>query len=311
MAKSEFVNKLSRNFHKFGLQLKKHSPEILVVTGVVGVVASAVMACKATTKLDTVLSDTKEKTEAIHTAIEKQEVAGEVYTKEDGKKDLVRVYTHTGLELVKLYGPAVLVGAASISSILMSHNIIRKRNIALAAAYSVVDGSFKDYRKNVIERFGKELDKELRYNIKTEEVETKVVDEKGKEKTVKETVEIVNPNTYSDYARFFDCGNPGWHKNPEYTLMFLKQQQAHANDMLKLRGHLFLNEVYEMLGIKKTSAGQVVGWVYDEVNPVGDNFVDFGIYDLSNPEKRRFVNGDETAILLDFNVDGPVYQLLG
>ena len=199
----------------------------------------------------------------------------------------------------------------SITSILVGHNILRKRNLALAAAYTAIDTSFKAYRGRVVERFGKELDKELRYNIKAKEVEETVIDEKtGKEKVVKKTIAVVDPNEYSDYARFFDDGCNGWSKDPEFNLMFLKQQQSYANDLLKTRGHLFLNEVYDLLGIQRTKAGNIVGWIYDEKNPVGDNFVDFGIYDINRPKNRDFVNGYERTIILDFNVDGDILSLM-
>jgi hypothetical protein len=163
----------------------------------------------------------------------------------------------------------------------------------------------------VVDRFGQELDKELRYNIKAKEVEEIVVDEKGEQKPVKKTVHVAdNPNDYSDYARFFDETCVGWEKNAEYNLMFVKQIQNHANDILKARGHLLLNDVYDMLGIPRTQAGMVVGWVYDEKNPVGDNYVDFGLFDVSRETVRNFVNGYERSILLDFNVDGNIYDLM-
>lgn len=308
MAKGDFLIKVSRSFHKVGFQLKKHSPEILVVTGVVGTVVSAVMACKATTKINTVLDETKANVEAIHEAAEKKEINGVEYTDKDKKKDLTITYAKTGLNLVKLYGPSVIVGAASIGAILTSHNIVRKRNIALAAAYTAVDSGFKEYRGRVVERLGEEMDKELKYNIKAKEVEEKVVDENGKEQTVKKTVDVVYNTEPSDYARFYDDGCNGWTKNPEYNLMFLKQQQNYANDLLQSRGHLFLNEVYDMLGIPRTTAGQEVGWV---LGCGGDDYVDFGLYDQSKERVRAFVNGYERVILLDFNVDGPVHHLLG
>lgn len=305
MSKIEIMNKLTRTVNRAGLKLKKHSPEILVVTGVVGVVASAVMACKATTKIDTILAEAKEKVDAIH-EISADPETKDLYTEEDGKKDLVLVYTQTGLKLAKLYGPSLLLGAASIGCILASNNIIRKRNVALAAAYTAVDNSFKEYRGRVIERFGKELDRELKYNIKTEEVEEVVVDEDGKETIVKTPVDVMDPNVYSPYSIVFDDGNTGWDKDPELTKFFLVQQQNYANDRLKARGHLFLNEVYDMLGAQRTKAGAQVGWIYDEKNPIGDNYVDFGLFDIHKPKARDFINGYEKVIVLDFNVDGVI-----
>ena len=209
-----------------------------------------------------------------------------------------------------MYAPAVIVGGLSITAILTGHNITRKRNIALAAAYTAVDKSFKEYRGRVVERFGEALDKELKYGIKTQEVEEVTVNEDGSESVVKKTVDVMDPNNISEYARFFDDGCKGWTKDPEYNLMFLKDQQRYANDLLQSKGHLFLNEVYDMLGIPRTKAGQVVGWIYDEKHPVGDNFVDFGIYDMHRTPNRDFVNGYERTILLDFNVDGSILDLI-
>lgn len=310
MKTNEIMNNITRKFHKIGFQFKKHSPEILVVAGVVGGVTSAVMACKATTKAGDIIEDTKSQLDIIHKGMEDGNIRGVEYTKEDGTKDLTIVYTQTVVKFIKLYGPAVALGTVSIVSILAGHNITRKRNLALTAAYATIDNSFKQYRNRVIERFGEELDRELRYDIKAKEVEETVVNEDGTESTVKTTVNVIDPNTISDYSRIFDECNTSWSKSPEHNLVFLKQQQNYANDLLKSRGHLFLNEVYDMLGFPRTQAGQIVGWVYDEVNPIGDNFVDFGIYNLDSERARAFVNGYERSILLDFNVDGNVWKLM-
>lgn len=311
MNKVDVINKVSRSMHKVGFQLKKHSPEILVVVGVVGTVASAVMACKATLKVNEVLEDAKSDIDKIHAATETGYTeSGKEYTEEDSKKELATVYLQTGAKFAKLYGPAVVLGTLSVTAIITSNNILRQRNIALAAAYTAVDKGFKEYRSRVVERFGKELDHELRYNIKAKEIEETVVNEDGTETTIKKTVNVVDPNEYSVYAKFFDSYCAGWTKDPEYNLTFLKQQQSFATDKLKAQGYLFLNDVYAMLGIQKTRAGQIVGWVYDEKKPIGDNFVDFGIYDMHKPANRDFVNGYERTILLDFNVDGDILNFI-
>lgn len=311
MKNFEIMNTVTRNLNRVGFQLKKHSPEILIVTGIVGIVTSAVMACKATTKINDILEDTKTQVEKVHTVLEDESIPEETYSEEDSKKDLAIIYAKAGLSFVKLYGPSILLGAVSIASIITSNNILRKRNIALAAAYTVVDTSFKEYRGRVIERFGEELDKELKYNVKAENVKETFIDEDGSEKTVDKTVEMTDPHAcYSNYARFYDDGCKGWTKDPELNLVFLKQMQQYANDRLRARGHLFLNEVYDMLGIPHSSAGQIVGWIYDEDNPNGDNYVDFGIYDTYKEKSRDFVNGYERVILLDFNVDGIIYNLI-
>lgn len=317
MTKVELINSVTRSFHKVKFGLKKHSPEILVVTGVVGVVASAVMACKATTKVNAILEEAKKNVEGVHEVLESPELRqkyveryNEEFTVEASKKELAAIYLKTGFNFVKLYGPSVVLGAASIACILTSHNIIRKRNIALAAAYATIDQGFKDYRGNVIERFGKELDRELRYNVKAKEITETVTKEDGTEETVTKTVNAVEPTQYSGYARCFDETCAYWDRDAERNLFFLLQQQNWANEKLQRQGYLFLNDVYKMLGMQPTAAGQCVGWIYDEKHPVGDNCVDFNIHDLHDESKRLFVNGYEKAIWIDFNVDGDILDLM-
>ena len=298
-----------KGYNKVSLQAAKHSPEILAGIGVVGVVASTVLACKATMKINDILVDAKDQLDKVKD-IANDPAYADIYNEEDAKKDTTIIYVQKGVEIVKIYLPAITVGAVSIGCLLASNNILRKRNAALGAAYATLDKSYKTYRNRVAERFGDEVEKEIRYGIKAEKVEKTVIDEDGNEVTVEEEVKVMDPNLYSDYARFFDEASPYWQKDPEYNLMFLKAQQQYANDLLKSRGRLFLNEVYEMLGIDKSKAGQIVGWVYDPVNPIGDNFVDFGIYDMSKDRVRAFVNGYEPNILLDFNVDGNVWDAM-
>lgn len=297
---------LSRSFHKVGFEVKKHSPEILLVGGIIGGVTAAVMACKATTKVQDILEETKQHVDVIHKGMETGEVNGDEYTVEDGKKDLAIVYAQSGLEFVKLYGPSVGLGVLSVTSILASNNIMRKRNVALAAAYSVVDNGFKEYRARLVERFGEELDRELKYNVKTEKVQETVIDENGEEKIVEKTITTANIREHSEFAKFYDDGCKGWTKDPHLNLMALRRIQDWCNERLKSRGYMFLNEVYAELGIPRTPAGQVVGWIYDPKDPKRHNCIDFGIYNYDDPRVRDFVNGYERVILLDFNVDGNI-----
>lgn len=305
MKKNEIIAKATGIVNTTTIKIKKHSPEILIVAGVIGTVASAVMACKATTKLSTVLEEHKNDVDAVHKCSDDEELKGE-YSKEDAKKDLTIIYAQTGVKLAKLYAPAIALGALSLTSIIASNNILRKRNVALAAAYATVDKSFKEYRSRVVDRFGEQVDKELKYDIKAKKFEETVKDpETGKEKKVKSTVNVANAD--SGYARFFDETCKGYEKDTQYNLCVLHGQEQYANDMLHARGYIFLNDVYDMLGIDRTKEGQIVGWVYDKNNEVGDNFVDFGILETN----RETEDGSyEPAILLDFNVDGNILDLI-
>ncbi len=304
---SNISTKAASFVKKTGFQLRQYSPEILVVAGVIGTVVSAVMACKATTKVNDILEQHKEDVEKIHTVAKDEKYADE-YTESDMKKDLTIVYAQTALKFAKLYGPAVLLGSLSITGILTSNNILRKRNIAIATAYAALDKSFKGYRERLTERYGETVDRELKYGIKAQKIEETVVDENGKTKKTKTIVPVVENEKNSVYARFFDETNPNWEKNPDYNLMFLRAQENYANQRLCADGYLFLNDVYESLGIPKCSIGQVVGWIYDPEDQNADCHVSFGIYDLYRAVTRDFVNGFEPAILLDFNVDGVMWD---
>lgn len=300
--KTEIMKSVNGVTSKAVMKLKKHSPEILVVAGIAGTVVSAVLACKATTKVAEILDETKGTLDTIHEGMETGAINGQEYTNEDGKKDTVVVYAQTGMKLAKLYGPAIILGTLSITSILASNNILRKRNVALGAAYAAIDKSFKEYRGRVIERFGEQVDTELKYGIKAKKFEEIEVDpETGKEKKVKKTVMVTDPNLQSDYAVYFDSKSRNYETNPDYNRMFLKAQQAFANDKLQTRGHLFLNEVLDDLDLPRTPAGQIVGWTKD--GP--DGYVNFRIVEV---ERETEDGRHEPALLLDFNVEGNIWE---
>ena len=300
--KTEIMKSVNGMASKTVMKLKKHSPEILVVAGIAGTVVSAVLACKATTKVAEILDETKGTLDTIHEGMETGAINGQEYTTEDGKKDTVVVYAQTGMKLAKLYGPAIILGTLSITSILASNNILRKRNVALGAAYAAINKSFKEYRGRVIERFGEQVDTELKYGIKAKKFEEIEVDpETGKEKKVKKTVMVADPNLQSDYAVYLDSKSRNYETNPDNNRMFLKAQQAFANDKLQTRGHLFLNEVLDDLDLPRTPAGQIVGWTKD--GP--DGYVNFRIVEV---ERETEDGRHEPALLLDFNVEGNIWE---
>ena len=295
---------IKRNLMKVKLKIVKHSPEILLGVGVIGMVTSTVLACRATLKLNDIKKEHDVTEEAINEALA---LHSDDYTEEDAKNDFKVNNVQTVVKIGLGYIPSVLVGGASLACILSAHNIMRNRNAAISAALTIANETLERYRRNVIEKYGEDVDKEMRYGLKKDKIITKDSEGNDVEQDVTVAQEI---DQYSDYARFFDDGNDNWQKEPEYNLMFLKAQQQYANDRLIADGYLFLNDVYDMLGIPRSKAGQVVGWVYNEENPTGDNFVDFGLYDLHKENVRDFVNGLEPTVLLDFNVDGNIWDLM-
>lgn len=302
---NKFTTAVGRTFNKVGLGIKKHSPEILVVTGIVGMVGAAILACKATTKISTISEEHNEQLESVKNTLETRP---DEYSIDDSKRDTRIIYIQTGLKYVKIYAPSVVLAAASITCILASHGILKKRNVALAAAYATMDESFKKYRERVIERFGETVDKELKYGVKAEQIETTEIDEgSGKSKKVKKTINVADKNLGgSPYAMWFDetTSDAFQRNNLDYNIMFLRQRQSYFNDILDARGFLFLGDVYEGLGIERDKCSQIVGWRKDAG---GDNFVDFGF------EILPIKDGDgeyEDKIKLDFNVMGNILDLI-
>lgn len=296
-----------------GLVLKKYSPEILTAAGVIGTVGSTVLACKATLKVEDILDEAKKKSNLINAVHDGEIEVDAEYTDKDYSKDLIVNRTQTAVKLIKLYGPAISLGILSITAILGGQHILRKRNVAVMAAYKLCEESFNNYRSRVKDELGEEKDRQFYYGITEETVKDKVKTKDGKTKTVTKKVEKAPDHLYSQYARFFDEVNMNWDKSPEQNMYFLKMVQNQMNDKLKARGHVFLNEVYDALGFDRSEAGQLVGWVWDKDNTAmeaGDGYIDFGIFDGNDYAKRAFVNGDERSILLDFNIDGMIYDLI-
>lgn len=286
---------IQRSFSRQLLVGQKHSPKFLFVGGVVGMVGSTVLACRSTLKLEEVL---KESQNDLHVA---KTIEHEDYSEEDRQKDTAIIYIRAGVAVAKLYAPSVALGAISIAALTKSHNILNERNAALTAAYVAIDKGFREYRHRVVEKYGEDEDRRLRYDTEL------LVTGPGEGKNNKpKTSERVGPDAATIYARFFDEYSRNWAKEPEYNALFLRCQQNYANDLLNARGHVFLNEVYDMLGIDHSQAGAIVGWVK---NGDGDGYIDFGVFVAGAGDRvRDFVNGREGSILLDFNVDGVIFD---
>jgi len=273
---------------------RKFSPEILTVAGVVGVVAAGVLAARATLKLEPVVDNIRM---GVEVAKQRQEEGEGNY-----QKDITYVYSQGALDLVKLYGPSVTLGAVSIFGILAGHRILSKRNAALAVAYKGLETAFNKYRERVREAIGEDKERELYYDGAFHEIKITHEDDSV------ETVEAIDVNGLSPYARIFDELSTVWDKNPDYNLQRLRAEQNYVNDMLKLRGHVFLNEVYDRLGLERSEAGSIVGWTFGKG---GDNYIDFGIYDPRNHKGLNPTTSRHDGVfILDFNVEGPIYQQL-
>lgn len=294
--------KVTRFAGRVGLKLKAASPEIMLGLGIVGVIGAGYLACKATLKSQAVIEETHEMIDdAEIDAVDRR--LPEKYR----KKAIFKVYVHQTAKMARIYAPAMAVGAASLALIIGSHSILNRRYLGVTAAYKAVEEAYRAYRKKVANMIGEEEEKDLYLGReRRDDIPVETNDPNNGDPVISATSGVVvNPKyNVSPYARFFDERSSQWEKNAEFNNIFLRSQQNYANNLLRARGHLFLNEVYDMLDIPRTQEGQVVGWVLGN----GDDYVDFGLNDCYREKVRDFVNGYERSILLDFNVDGVIYD---
>lgn len=316
--KSEFIGKMTRTASKYGYRLKKASPTIMIVGAAVGGVTATVLACKATIKAQDILEEHNAAVKNIHETKEKIDNGelelkeGENYTEEDMKKDITTTYVHTGMELAKVYAPAVSLGVASLTCMFGSHHIMTKRNASLTAAYIALDKAFSEYKLRVSDRFGDRVQHELEHNVKAVEVESKKTDENGIEETIKEYKDVALQHT-SPYTCIFDETVDTWQPDSQLNRSYLFLMEQAANKRLRSQGHLFLNDVLASIGTHggvsmKTPEGQIVGWLYDPNDATKQNHVDFGVtnYVEGNDALNNFIDGHERSVMLRFNCDGPI-----
>lgn len=297
---------LPKSIAKLGLQVSKRSPELCMVGAGVCFLGAIVAASHATTKVEEILNEWNDKIEDIEFALKEPEIVESgKYTPEDAKKDKMIVYCQTGANLIKNYALTAALFASGTAFMLSSYKIMSARYSTLLGAYTALQGLFEKYRQNVRNDLGEEKDLDFLYSRETAKLELESTDKRGKVIKKVGDVKVMSgdPTQYSPYARFFDESCSQWKKDHEYNLTYLVHQQAYMNARFNSVGHVFLNEVYDALGIPRTTAGALVGWVKGN----GNDYIDFGIFTGFAPN-RNFVNGYERVILLDFNVDGLIYD---
>jgi hypothetical protein len=291
------ASKFTRGLGRTKLFLGKNSPEILLVVGIVAGLTGAYFAAKVTEEARQEVEATKEEAEEVMTKAQSDE-----YTETDQQKELGMVVIKGSLQVAKLYAPAIGFGVLSITALLMSHNIMTRRMASLSTAYSMAVEALSLYRKRVIEEYGEDADLIINRSM----TEKKDLDEDGNETT---TVEWeARPGIYGAY---FDEGSREFRETYEMNLFFLQSQEKVANQMLKWQGHVFLNEVFDMLGLPRTSIGAIVGWKYQhDPKKNNDGYISFDTQGIYNEANSRELRASNPRFLLDFNVDGEIYKLI-
>lgn len=307
---SKLAEKLGPTASKIVFKAKQHAPEALVGAGVIFMVVGTGVAIKKTLEAEPIFEDAKAEIDAVKTYYNTVDHET-VYSAADYRKDLAKAYIRNMGKVAIHYGPAMAFEVLGVAFIGAGHNMIRKENLKYIAAAKALDETFKTYRGRVKNYVGDEVEKRLFVGGEEEEVEEEVVNEKGKKKVEKKKIQTYHgPVEASIYARMFDetlAGQGTWKPDANYNRLFLKAKQNYWNDHLRVFGYVFLNDIYKDLGYEPTSMGQIVGWLRDGD---GDGFIDFGIFDQVGEylPKSEFINGSNPNILLDFNVDGVIYD---
>lgn len=309
MKKTELATKAGQILVKTKLGIKKHSPEILVVTGIGTGIVAAIIACKQTIKANDIVAEARKSLQNIEDVKELAANNEVEYTEENEQEDRKTIGMQVAVGMVKTYALPVGLGILSITCILAGHHILKKRNVALAAAYSALSTDFTNYRKRVVDKYGKDVDFMLKNGLEKQIVANQVIDpETGEVKETKEEVLTYEGDKLSQYARVFDeVGSTQWTPSADHNRAFLLMEQNYFNERIRTRGYIFLNEVYERLGFRPTKAGSVVGWVYQNADYEG---IDFGIFTAHTQKAAEFLEGTEPSIILDFNVQGDILSLV-
>lgn len=292
---------VSSTLARQALRVRKNSPVIMFGAGIATAVTATVFACKATLHVDEVITAAEKDRLRMDEAIVK---FPDRYSDQQRREDLHFVRVKTAVKIGKLYAPAIGLGVISIGLLTGSHLVLTRRNVALTAAYTVLDKGFREYRERVVKEFGEDKDREFRYGTIAKEIV-----EEGEHGHEVKTVQRIGAHGRSIYARPFDQNNRHWSRHPMDNRSFIMNMQSWANDKLGANGSLLLNDVYDMLGMDRSVEGCVVGWVKDRKRTGGDGYVSFGL-DADRQEVRDFMMGDEGAVWLDFNVDGVVYKFI-
>lgn len=210
--------------------VKKNDATILTCIGGAGVVATTIMAVKATPK-----------------ALEKIEVATEEKGEELTKFEKAIVAAPT-------YIPTALVGIGTLTCIFGANVLNKQHQAALVSAYTVLDSSFKEYKQKVKDIYGEETHQNIVDSIAVEKADPDIV---VRGNYLGTNCDLSTEESCSEPVLFYD----------EYSNRFFEASveqvmnaEYHLNRNYVLRGYSYLNELYEFLGLEETDYGSVLGW---------------------------------------------------
>ena len=274
-----------RGYGKVSFFCKEYSPQIHFVLGVIAFAETCRSFYNAKPKYEQVMKEYHEELAKQKEAEEKADNVpggGQIrYPEEDRKADRRTIKLKTGVKVVKVFAGPTVKAAVTLTLFRRGFGILEARNKGLTEVASAL--AMAPEKKVEL------TDGESTEVAKTDEPEYEICTDP----VVKE----------------FDRKNPNFSDMMENNRFFLQQKQNYCNLLLHSRGYLFLNEVFELLDMEKTEAGQVIGWKYynettDALKNGASNFVSFGIFDTDDPVAGPvFAGARLERVMLRFNVD--------
>ena len=209
----------------------RKSPTILTVLSIGGLLATVALAVYETPKVLTLIDDERH------------------LRKEEDKRNNVEPQDMTKFEIVKLvwpiYIPAILMGTATIASIIASNTINTKRNAVLTGAYFLSETALKDYQAKVIETIGVNKAKLIKDSIAQDKVN----------KTKKDSKTIIM--TGNGDTLCFDTISGRYLRS---SMDKLKKAENEINHKLISEMWMSLNEMYDYIGLPHVDMGNAQGY---------------------------------------------------
>lgn len=282
---------------RMSFTLNQNAPSICLAVGIGGVVAAGIIACVQTLKVPAMIEDVQEQEQKLkETADKTVEVVDGDIVDEDEKEtaladDIRKMRLTTGVAIAKLYIPAIIIATCGFCLIVHSHYQMAARNVALYGAYLALQKEFDEYRENVKERFGEDVDKQLRFNVNPDKIREQLEGEADTPSTA-----LIEART-----RFlFDENNSDlYQKNMEYNIHLISIAEHNLNHLLRANGHIFVNEALAELHLPLIQSGQDNGWIYD---PMVEHKIVLSTYYVEDDNRG--------GIWIEMNIDGDIRHSL-
>jgi hypothetical protein len=205
-----------------------NSPSICTAIGAVGTVTTAYLTAKATVK-----------------AVRIVDAEQKLY-QSDYKMDIF-----DKAKLVwTLYIPPVGMCVVTVASIIGANRIGSRRAAAVAAAYSISEKAFSEYKEKVIEKVGEKKERAVRDDIAQDQVNRNPVGEREVIITGKGEVLCYDSLT----GRYFNS-----------NIESLRKAANDINKQILADNYASLSEFYDRIGLSNTTFSEEVGWNLDNM----------------------------------------------